>query len=133
MKNEEPFHDEIGTLLRSQSPDPATPAGLEARILRRLDSPPPKPAVWRWSWLLAPVAAGAVAVVMVMHRPQPAPVAVPLAQTQKPVAVEPVADPIEDLYEKNPLRQESLALQRDADRAGDFLKECLPSFTRRVN
>lgn len=127
MKSDEPFH-EIGKLLRSQHPDPRPSPGLELRILRAVNQPPRPAKASLWPWFLIPPA---LAMAVVLMWPQSTtPVVAPVVVRQAdPPPVE-IAEPAIALAvnEINPLRKESRALRRDAERAGRFLIDCLPSF-----
>lgn len=74
----------------------------------------------------------AVAMLMVIVSPKKNDSAKPMAESSKPVAT-PVETPKEDetatasLDTMNPLAKETAALKRDAERAGKFLINCLPS------
>lgn len=121
-------HNEIGAMLRSHKPEPAVPAGLEARILRELDRRQRTAPSRRWVWFAPPAAFAAVVVVMSsLQAPKPG------EGTPETVsnAVRPDSTPEEDkgsaIVEVNPLKRESVALTRDARRAGRFLIDCLPS------
>lgn len=120
MNPEEP-HDEIGEMLRSSKPQVIPPPGLEARILRSLEPRERKPAIRLWPWLLLPPAMAAV-VLMLRTAPPDRP---PVARIDPPVKITmPGKEPVRW---KNPLETESLALQRDVRRAGNFLITCLPA------
>jgi hypothetical protein len=121
MKSHEPY-DEIGELLRSHKPRIAPPPGLEARILRSLAPREPSLISRFWPWLLLPpaMAMGLLLLRPTYQRPSPT----THVNTQPPALAAP---PIYPDY-INPLESESLALERDARRAGRFLIECLPSF-----
>lgn len=133
MKTED-SHAEIGDLLRSRKPETAVPPGLEGRILRAVGEQRHRrnPIHW-WHWLLLPPAA---ALLMVVFSPQG-------KEDLKPVVTgghdpEPMTNRVEAVEAKddrstatvntmNPLERESQALKRDAERAGRFLLDCLPS------
>jgi hypothetical protein len=115
-------HDEIGALLRSQKPRLEASPGLETRILRELDRRQRPAPAKRWLWFALPPALAAITLV-VLHQPE-------RASTGNPGAAFHGASTPEEpapIVEGNPLRQESLALSRDARRAGRFLIDCLPS------
>jgi hypothetical protein len=116
-------HHEIGDLLRSRKPDPQPSPGLEMRILRALPSREKSSRIWPW-FLLPP----AVAMGVVMFWPKPGIQAVVshhpdsvIERTTEPASAE------EIILTSNPLEREKVALQRDAQRAGRFLIDCLPS------
>lgn len=134
MKPEE-THTEIGDLLRSRKPEIATPPGLEGRILREIGQQKhrPSPIHW-WRWFLIPPAAALLMVVFspkdddargtkVITRLDP----LPPESTDKTAPENTQAMTATDTV--NPLERESQALKRDAERAGKFLLECLPSVT----
>jgi len=123
MNPRDPFQ-EIGDLLRSQKPDPQPSPGLEMRILRALPSRE-KASHRIWPWFLIPPA---VAMGVVILWPKPTPQAV-ASQHTTPVVQQPIepAATEEGSLTSNPLEREKLALQRDANRAGKFLIDCLPS------
>lgn len=121
MNPEEP-HDEIGEMLRASKPRVSPPAGLEARILRSLEPREPKPAIRFWPWLLLPPAMAAVVLML-----RPVPTEKPPVTRIDPPPVEIVKTEPASVRWKNPLETESLALQRDVRRAGNFLIHCLPS------
>lgn len=131
-ENDDSF-EEIGTLLRSSHAPAVGPSpGLEGKILRELEARRRHTSAWRWSWLIVPATAIA-AVVVLLSNPQPA-AAKRTAQPQLGVVkvslpVIPVgpAEAAHGIFQNNPLRDETLALQRDANRAEDFLFECLPT------
>ena len=120
--NPEDSHDEIGKLLRSTKPRVTPPPGLEARILHSLEPRKPKPVIRFWPWLLLPPATAAV---VLMLRPTSGETKAPGARTlpTPPLLVKPGPASIRW---KNPLETESLALQRDLQRAERFLVSCLP-------
>lgn len=115
-------HDEIGALLRSQKPGIEIPAGLEGKILRELDRRQRPAPAKRWLWFAVP-AAMATALVAISSKPETKPVD-PKPRVVQQDLIEKEADPA---TEANPLKRESLALTRDARRAGRFLIDCLPS------
>lgn len=123
MKSEDPFH-EIAGLLRSNTPDPVCSPGLEKKILRALAEKRRQPTAAVWRWLALPAAAAGVALLAWPRAPRPgSPVAV-----ENPPAETPVETPaISEMAAANPLNSESLALARDAERAGVFLIDCLPA------
>ena len=121
MNPEEP-RDEIGEMLRATKPQATPPPGLEARILRSLEPREPKPAIRFWPWLLLPPA---LAAVVLMLRPMPTEKP-PVARMDPPPAEIVKPEPSSARW-RNPLETESLALQRDVRRAGNFLITCLPS------
>lgn len=132
MKPEDPHHD-IGELLRARKPDVPVPPGMEARILRALDSQQQlkrESRVHWWRWLLIPPAL-AMGLVLIFSPKNTAPPS-SIARKENPVVV-PTPLPGEDapsvvsIYEGNPLLTESKALSRDAERTGRFLLDCLPS------
>ncbi|MCW1913646.1 hypothetical protein OJ996_08670 [Luteolibacter sp. GHJ8] len=115
-------HDEIGALLRGQKPEANAPPGLESRILRDLDRRQRPVPERRWIWFVAPAAIAAVIVLIDNQSPQPAPASKPqVVQQNEP------EEETNPATEVNPLKRESLALTRDARRAGRFLIDCLPS------
>jgi hypothetical protein len=122
MNPRDPFH-EIGDLLRAEKPSPQPSPGLEMRILRALPSREKSSRIWPW-FLLPP----AVAMGVVMFWPKPGIQAV-VSQHPNPIeakATKPV--PAEEItLTSNPLEREKVALQRDAQRAGRFLIDCLPT------
>lgn len=129
MKSEE-SHQEVADLLRSRAPEVAAPPGLEGRILRAIGEERHRPqAIHWWKWLMLPPA---VAMLMVIVSPEKKDSAKPVAENLKPV-VPPVETPKEketataSLDTMNPLAKETEALKRDAERAGKFLINCLPS------
>lgn len=115
-------HDEIGALLRSQKPGIEIPAGLEGKILRELDRRQRPAPAKRWLWFAMP-AAMATALVVLSSKPEIKP-AEPNPHVVQQNTGKEEADPA---TEANPLKRESLALTRDARRAGRFLIDCLPS------
>ena len=120
MKSHDPF-DDIGELLRSHKPDPQPPPGLEARILRAIEARKPAGRTI-WPWFILPPAA---AMATVLLWPEPAPQAAVTRHDPPPQeAVEKEAPPV---LSDNPLERETLALELDARRAGQFLINCLPS------
>lgn len=121
MKSHQPY-DEIGELLRSHKPQVAPPPGLEARILRSL-APRERSLTSRiWPWLLLPPAMAMGVLLLRPFAQKPSPVA-HVDTPPPPVMVAPNAP-----VDINLLESESLALERDATRAGRFLIDCLPSF-----
>lgn len=128
MKSEDPY-TEIGDLLRSRKPEAGAPPGLEGRILRAIGQEKHRrlPAHW-WRWLLLPPAA---ALLLVIASPQKKEDPKPgIAGGHDPVRMTPPV--IEDqataaVGTMNPLERESQALKRDAERAGRFLLDCLPT------
>lgn len=123
MKREDSFQ-EIADLLRSQTPDPLPPPGLESRILRALENQQrTKPTLW-WPWLLLPPAFAAL--LIMMPRPADPPPAAPIAKTSFDEST-PAEPTIYQMLAANPLKSETSTLGRDAERAGDFLIDCLPS------
>lgn len=128
MKKHEPCRA-IEELLRSEKPRVLTPPDLEAKILLALESGVPSKGRRFLPWLLLPAAA-AVGVIMLRPThpqiPQPGTQITPI-YPEAVVAAE-AAKPQPAIYFENPLARESLALQRDAGRAGHFLINCLPSF-----
>ncbi|MDB6079043.1 MAG: hypothetical protein JWO82_2790 [Akkermansiaceae bacterium] len=133
MKTENEQYEEIGGLLRSARGAEATPPpGLEARILRRLKEDGRTRGTGWWSgwWLLLP-ATGAAAVLVLLSGPPAAKTGqktVAETKVEVPVVVRAPVESMAGLLEANPLKVETLALGRDADRAEGFLWECLPSF-----
>jgi len=123
MKPADPHH-EIAALLRTQQPEPAPSPGLEARILRELDRRQQRKPVRIWPWLVfAPAFAAVVLLVLVLAQQRPELKKEEMADLPVPVKEERAGLL---LVEENPLKQESLALGRDARRAGRFLIDCLP-------
>ncbi len=140
MNSRDPHH-EIAELLRSHKPSPASPPGLESRILRALHERQRPPARrFRWPWLLLPPAVAA-AVVVVLRAPSPSPTTPAVAREHVPLpavsltpdtSIRPSIEPaISLIVEGNPLNAETAALGRDARRAGSFLIDCLPSIASR--
>lgn len=122
MKNDDSDR-EIGDLLRSRKPSAEPSPFLEDRILLALERhrrPAPRR---RWPWLLVPPAFAALA--LLLSRP-PA----PRQEISRTTPLAPVEPAIRLADFTNPLEQETLALNRDARRAGDFLLDCLPSLGR---
>lgn len=134
-------HDEIGDLLRSRKPTPQPSPDLEARILRALSRPAPRPKrAFSLAWLFLPPALVALLLVFQWQRPlMPSPGAVASVEVTTPSPVDQrVEAPFElpgiaDLLDGNPVQAEARALQRDAGRAGRFLISCLPSISERPN
>ncbi|MEO5917804.1 MAG: hypothetical protein ABIS50_26465 [Luteolibacter sp.] len=124
MKRDETFR-EISDLLRSQTPDPQPSPGLESRILRALDQHQrPAPKRW-WPWLLLPSALAAT-VIMMAIRPAPPRTAASIAEA--PITEPPSDEPmLSQMIAGNPLNAETSTLSRDAERAGNFFINCLPS------
>ena len=131
MKSD-PSFPEIGDLLRAHKPEAETPLGMEARILRAIrdhQQPPASRVVW-WPWLAIPTAMAVAA--LFLRAPSVAPDGI--AETTAPAA-----DIIETpefptfmsaaTTAARPLQTESLALAHDARRMGNFLIDCLPSYT----
>jgi hypothetical protein len=125
MKHDD-SHDEIGTLLRHHKPQPAPSSGLEARILRELDRRQQPAPTRRWVWFVAP-AAIAAAVVMMSQPDRSEGEPTRGGGAVNAAGGSPMDEAASPLVEENPLKQESLALSRDARRAGRFLIDCLPS------
>lgn len=123
------FH-EIGDLLRARKPEPpAVPPGLETRILRAVEQrarprPERRP---RRLWFVLPPAFAAAALWFLPFPQEPAKPAV--SREAAPVTL---PDPVGSLVDSaNPLFAETSALTRDAERAGGFLINCLPSLGSR--
>lgn len=130
MKPDESF-DEIGKLLRSEKPDPRPSPGLEARILRALNPPSRSAGATLWPWfILPPALATGLFLLWPDATPSVPPVVRQLAPSAEETPVAPEKQPVVSLAinDMNPLRNETRALQRDAERAGRFLIDCLPSF-----
>ena len=123
MNSREPFH-EVGELLRSQKPDLQPSPGLEMRILRALPSRENSTSRRVWPWFLLPPAV-AMGVILLAPKPSTPPMVTQHPEPVKELRLEP--DIAESALSNNPLKHETLALQRDAKRAGRFLIECLPS------
>ena len=124
MKQAEP-HDEIAALLRTRQPELRPSPGLEARILRELDRRQHRKPARLWPWFVLPPAFAALMLVVISHKPGKKEQVV----EHKPVPTmtspkEGVAEAL--VGEKNPLKEETAALGRDARRAGRFLIDCLP-------
>lgn len=123
------FHD-IGDLLRARKPEPpAVPPGLEARILRAVEQRArPRPERHpRWLWFVLPPAFAAAALWFMSFPREPAKPAV-----SRVAAPEILPDPLGSFVDSaNPLFAETSALTRDAERAGGFLINCLPSLGSR--
>ena len=135
MKPEDPHHDDIGELLRARKPDVPVPPGMEARILRALDSQQQlkrESRVHWWRWLLIPPALAMGLVLLFATKDSKSPPSSSIVRKGNPVVV-PTPLPEQDgpsvvsIYEGNPLLAESKALSRDAERTGRFLLDCLPS------
>lgn len=131
MKSEDPY-TEIGDLLRSRKPETGAPPGLEGRILRAIGQEKHRrlPVHW-WRWLLLPPAA---ALLLVITSPQkkedPKPGIAGGHETPKTtpqVIAEGEDQATAAVATMNPLERESQALKRDAERAGRFLLDCLPT------
>lgn len=124
MKRDDPFQD-IADLLRSQKPDPVPSPGLESRILRALDQhQQPAPKRW-WPWLLLPPAFAAAALMLAIRPPSPGN---NISVSGAPAPEIPLVEPdVSRMMAGNPLNSETITLGRDAERAGDFLINCLPS------
>lgn len=121
MKHDD-VHDEIGALLRSHKPRLDASPGLETRILRELDRRQQPTPARRWPWFALPPAFAAIILVAWQQVQKPA--------TGAPETVShdaPKPEEVPSIVERNPLKQESLALGRDARRAGRFLIDSLPS------
>lgn len=124
MKQDETFQ-EIDDLLRSQQPDPFPSPGLEFRILRAVDQQQHRASKRWWPWLALPPALAA-AILMLAHRSPVQENSTPVIQAI--VSVEPPVEPIlSQMMAGNPLKDETHSLGRDAERAGNFLINCLPS------
>ena len=124
MKSEDP-HPQIAALLRSKQPEPMPSPGLETRILRELDRRQHRKPARTWPWLVLPPTFAAVVFGVLVSLPKPGG-KVQQVTTQAPAKIEEEASPAKLLEEENPLKQETAALRRDAQRAGRFLIDCLP-------
>ncbi|MCW1926605.1 hypothetical protein OKA05_28895 [Luteolibacter arcticus] len=118
-------HHEIGDLLRSQKPDPQPSPGLERRILHALPSREKAVARRIWPWFLLPPAVAMGVLIFSPKANSPSGV----VQRPAPEAKEKDDRPetTDAVFSKNPLERETVALKRDASRAGRFLIDCLPS------
>jgi hypothetical protein len=122
MKHHEPY-DGIGDLLRSEKPQVVPPRGLETRILSSLESREHSRICRIWPWLIFPPAA-AIGLLLLFQ---------PFDRKSSPVTgidmprSEAMASRLPSVRFENPFERESLALRRDAQRAGRFLIHCLPS------
>lgn len=123
--NQEESYQEIASLLRSRSGYPQPSPGLESKILRALahhHQPAPRN---RWAWIALPVSLAAVTLILLTRPPGMAPA--------KTVAADPVQElpsvdsSLSGLLVENALSSEVSNLGRDAERAGNFLINCLPS------
>ncbi|QJE97687.1 hypothetical protein [Luteolibacter luteus] len=131
MKPEDDY-TEIGNLLRSRKPEVDVPPGLEGKVLRAIGQQKhrSKPLDW-WRWLLVPPA---VALLMVVFSPlaeektkhatriDPAP-----TRNEEKTTEQETEKAVAAVDTMNPLERESQALKRDAERAGRFFLDCLPS------
>lgn len=120
---------EIDRLLREAPPELPPPPGLEARIRSSLHAAPrPTPTVLRplCAGLGLAALAGTAALVALQWLAQHPTTPPPAANHTPPATTTPATPPL-----TNPLRTEAQALRRDADRAGRFLLDCLPSLTTR--
>jgi hypothetical protein len=121
-------HNEIGAMLRSHKPEPVPAPGLEARILRELDRKQRPAPSRRWVWFVAPAAFAAVVVVMSsLQASKPVGGSPETAANAVKLDPAPEEDEASAIVKDNPLKRESVALTRDARRAGRFLIDCLPS------
>jgi hypothetical protein len=126
MKHDD-AHDEIGAMLRSHKPPLEESPDLEARILRELDRRQRPTPARPWLWFALPTAFAAIVVAMWPQARTPktgGPGAGPSATTRESI---PEPEKPSSIVDDNPLKQESLALSRDARRAGRFLIDCMPS------
>lgn len=115
-------HDEIGALLRSHKPRLEASPGLETRIMHELDRQQRPVSARRWLWFALPPAFAATVLVALQQPRKPA--------TGDPGTTSrdiPKSEELIPIVGGNPLKQESLALSRDARRTGRFLIDCLPS------
>jgi hypothetical protein len=124
MKHADP-HDEIAALLRTRQPDPQPSPSLEARILRELDRRQHRKPARLWPWFALPPAFAALVLAVISYKPADK----QQVMDTKPVPTAPApkneaADAL--IGEGNPLKEETVALGRDARRAGRFLIDCLP-------
>jgi hypothetical protein len=130
-ENQDAF-EEIGEMLRSSRGPEASPSpGLEGRILRGIEATREREKTgWRWSWFLLPAVGTAAVLFLLSGPPGKKPPVRPVAESKVhvPAMVRKPVESVADLYEGNPLKVETLALQRDANRAEGFLWECLPTF-----
>lgn len=128
MKPEE-THTEIGDLLRSRKPETGVPPGLEGRILRAVaqEKHRPSPVRW-WRWPLVPPAVALLMVVFAPREEEDGKKQATARPEPPPARMEPDDGwTTAAMDTMNPLERESQALKRDAERAGRFLMDCLPS------
>jgi hypothetical protein len=119
--NRETPSDEIGDWLRASKPQIEPPPGLEARILQSLEAPA-KPSIIRFlPWLLLPSAAAIFLLSIQLPQTEPVTRRVDLAPLRG------TASAIRPSESELTLQRESLALQHDLQRAGNFLIQCLPT------
>lgn len=126
MKSDDSF-PEVSALLRSAKPEAVSSPGLEKRILRALDeADSPTEAIAWWRWLLVPPAAAAVALLLWPQAPNPGH---PQVANVRPPVLPATKSPVDlsKLVAMNPLHTETVALAKDAERAGNFLVNALPS------
>lgn len=122
----------VECLLRATRPAVEIPPGLESRILHAITREQRSAsAARRWlPWLLLPAAATLALLLARPAAPPPSP-----QQQARPSPVVKAAPPpgkrnaIALLEHMNPLAKESRALEREANRAGRFLLESLPSLS----
>lgn len=127
MKYDESF-PEIGNMLRTHKTEAFTPPGLETRILHALEQRKPTTRKSWWPWFVLPPAIAAITFVashMAIGDKENA----PPVSNQPPTAA-PDEPAVSLVDADNPLNDESIALGRDMQRAGDFLMDCMPSITR---
>jgi hypothetical protein len=126
MKHDD-AHDEIGAMLRSHKPEPVPSPGLEARILRELDRRQRPTPARPWLWFALPTAFAAIVVAMWPQAETPKTGSAGAGLSATPGESIPESKAPSSIVDDNPLKQESLALSRDARRAGRFLIDCMPS------
>jgi len=128
MKTDETDKD-IASLLQARKPGVEVPSALEGRILRAIgeDRYRKSPVAW-WKWLAVPVAALLLIVLLAPQKKEEAPAVVEQGKTSPEMAGNGTGEKGAEGDESiNPLTRESRALKRDAERAGRFLLDSLPS------
>jgi hypothetical protein len=93
--------------------------------VRSLHTPQTESSGRIWPWFLLPPAVAAGIVLM-----WPQPVAIPVVTRQDPPPADTGRTP--EIFGRNPMEQESIAIQNDARRASRFLIDCLPGLTAPV-